>query len=44
MTTIMIKHANVLVTMDDHRREFPDGGLFIIWKRLSPRVSMGLAG
>jgi 8-oxoguanine deaminase len=29
MTTILIKHASVLVTMDDHRREIPDGGLFI---------------
>jgi len=29
MTTILIKHARVLVTMDDHRREIPDGGLFI---------------
>lgn len=29
MTTILIQHANTLVTMDDHRREIPDGGLFI---------------
>jgi 8-oxoguanine deaminase len=29
MTTILIEHASVLVTMDDHRREIPDGGLFI---------------
>ena len=29
MTTILIKNATVLVTMDDHRREIPDGGLFI---------------
>ncbi len=29
MTTLLIKHASVLVTMDDHRREIPDGGLFI---------------
>jgi len=29
MTTFLIKHASVLVTMDDHRREIPDGGLFI---------------
>ncbi len=28
MTTLLIKHA-YLVTMDDHRREFADGGLFI---------------
>jgi 8-oxoguanine deaminase len=29
MTTILIRHAELLVTMDDHRREIPDGGLFI---------------
>jgi cytosine/adenosine deaminase-related metal-dependent hydrolase len=29
MTTLLVKHAQVLVTMDDHRREIPDGGLFI---------------
>lgn len=29
MTTLLIKHAQVLVTMDDHRREIQDGGLFI---------------
>lgn len=29
MTTLLVRHANVLVTMDDHRREIPDGGLFI---------------
>ena len=29
MTTTLIQHANMLVTMDDHRREIPDGGLFI---------------
>ena len=29
MSTILIKNASVLVTMDDHRREIPDGGLFI---------------
>jgi cytosine/adenosine deaminase-related metal-dependent hydrolase len=28
MTTLLIKHAYV-VTMDDHQRELPDGGLFI---------------
>src|SRR5215216_4642357 len=28
MTTLLIKHAHV-VTMDDHQREIPDGGLFI---------------
>lgn len=29
MTTLLVKHAQVMVTMDDHRREIPDGGLFI---------------
>jgi 8-oxoguanine deaminase len=29
MTTQLIRHAALLVTMDDHRREIPDGGLFI---------------
>ncbi len=29
MTTLLIKNAQVLVTMDDHRREIPGGGLFI---------------
>jgi cytosine/adenosine deaminase-related metal-dependent hydrolase len=29
MTTLLIKHANLLATMDDHQREIPDGGLFI---------------
>jgi cytosine/adenosine deaminase-related metal-dependent hydrolase len=28
VTTLLIKHAALLVTMDDHRREIPDGGLF----------------
>jgi len=28
MTTLLIKHAYI-VTMDDHQRELPDGGLFI---------------
>jgi 8-oxoguanine deaminase len=29
MKTLLIRHANILVTMDDHRREILDGGLFI---------------
>ena len=29
MSTLLLKHAQILVTMDDHRREIPDGGLFI---------------
>lgn len=28
MTTLLIKHTHIL-TMDDHQREIPDGGLFI---------------
>jgi 8-oxoguanine deaminase len=29
MTSLLIRHAKLLVTMDDQRREIPDGGLFI---------------
>jgi 8-oxoguanine deaminase len=29
MPTLLIKNATVLVTMDDHQREIPEGGLFI---------------
>lgn len=29
MATLLIRHATLLITMDDHRREIPDGGLFI---------------
>jgi len=29
MTSLLIRHAEILVTMDDHRREIKDGGLFI---------------
>jgi 8-oxoguanine deaminase len=29
MSTLLIKNAQLLVTMDDHRREIPEGGLFI---------------
>ncbi len=29
MSSLLVKHASILVTMDDHRREIPDGGLFI---------------
>jgi len=29
MTTLLIKNATVLVTMDDRQREIPEGGLFI---------------
>jgi cytosine/adenosine deaminase-related metal-dependent hydrolase len=29
MTTLLIKHAEIIVTMDDHRREITDGGLFV---------------
>jgi 8-oxoguanine deaminase len=28
MSTILVKNAEILVTMDDHRREIPGGGLF----------------
>jgi 8-oxoguanine deaminase len=29
MSTLLVRHADLLVTMDDQRREIPDGGLFI---------------
>ena len=29
MTTLLVRNAQILVTMDDHRREITDGGLFI---------------
>ncbi len=29
MATLLVRHVNTLVTMDDHRREIADGGLFI---------------
>jgi cytosine/adenosine deaminase-related metal-dependent hydrolase len=29
MSTLLVKNAAVLVTMDDHRREIPEGGLFV---------------
>jgi len=29
MSTLLVRHAEVLVTMDNHRREIADGGLFI---------------
>lgn len=29
MSTLLVKHAAVLATMDDHRREILDGGLFV---------------
>src|SRR3990172_5209491 len=29
MSTLLVRHASILVTMDDDRREIVDGGLFI---------------
>lgn len=29
MSTFLVRHADILITMDDRRREIPDGGLFI---------------
>ncbi len=29
MTTLLAKNATILVTMDDHQREIPEGGLFV---------------
>lgn len=29
MSSLLVRHADVLVTMDAHRREIPDGGFFV---------------
>ena len=29
MSTLLVRHADLLVTMDDERREIPDGGMFV---------------
>jgi 8-oxoguanine deaminase len=29
MSTLLVRHASILVTMDGQRREIPDGGLFV---------------
>ncbi len=29
MTTLLVKHAALMATFDDHQREIPDGGLFV---------------
>ncbi len=29
MSTLLIRNASLVVTMDDHRREIPDGGFFV---------------
>ncbi len=29
MPTLLVKNASLLVTMDDHKREIPEGGLFV---------------
>jgi cytosine/adenosine deaminase-related metal-dependent hydrolase len=29
MSTLLVRHADLLVTLDDRRREIPDGGLFV---------------
>ncbi len=29
MSTLLVRHADLLVTMDDRRQEIPDGGLFV---------------
>ena len=29
MSTLLVRNAQILVTMDDHRREIAGGGLFI---------------
>ncbi len=29
MTTMLVRHATALITMDDHRTQWPDGGLYV---------------
>jgi len=41
--TLLVKHATIMVTMDDERREIQDGGLFIehgIIKQIGPTSSL----
>ena len=43
MSTLLLKHAALLVTMDDLRREIPDGGLFVrdgFIEKVGPTSSM----
>jgi cytosine/adenosine deaminase-related metal-dependent hydrolase len=37
-TTLLVKHADVLVTMDDTRRELRDAGLYIEGNRIVGRA------
>jgi 8-oxoguanine deaminase len=43
MTTLLLRNADVLVTMDAQRREIPDGGVFIrdgIIEAVGPSVEL----
>ncbi len=43
MTTLLVKNATILVTMDDQRREIPDGGLFVrdgLIEKVGPTASL----
>lgn len=46
MTTLLVKHAALLVTMDGQRREIPDGGFFVkdgIIEQVGPSNSLPMA-
>jgi 8-oxoguanine deaminase len=34
MRTLLLRHAHVLVTLDDARREIPDGAVFVRGNRI----------
>ena len=43
MSTLLIRHATLLVTLDDNRRRIPDGGLFIddnVIRAVGPSASL----
>jgi 8-oxoguanine deaminase len=43
MSTLLLKHADLLVTMDDDRRRIPDGGLYIedqVIRQVGPTPSL----
>ncbi len=43
MSTLLVKHATLLVTMDDDRRRIPDGGLYVegnVIRRVGPTATL----
>src|SRR5512139_3265373 len=46
MPTLLLRHASMLVTMDDERRQIPDGGLFAedgVITRVGPTATLPAA-